>query len=235
MKTEAPHYMDHVQATQLSAVEKYLLGELPPPLRDEFEEHFFDCQECAADLRVTAAFIDAAKKELRAKPAIVPTPVSGMQPRSNPVWPNIAVWAALAACLLLIAYQNLVVLPRSRSELAELRAPEILPALSLVGGNSRGAAVPVVAVAPASPLLLQVDIPTQDRFTSYTCLLYSPAGSVFSQVRVSAQEAKDTVALRFPQIGEAGNYNLAIQGNGDPNHPGSVELARLSFVVKAIS
>jgi Putative zinc-finger len=37
--------MDHHQATQLTAVEKYLLDELPPELRDEFEEHYFDCQE----------------------------------------------------------------------------------------------------------------------------------------------------------------------------------------------
>ena len=54
--------MDHHQATQLTAVEKYLLDELTPELRDEFEEHFFDCQECATDLRATAGFIDAAKQ-----------------------------------------------------------------------------------------------------------------------------------------------------------------------------
>ncbi len=38
--------MDHNQVTQLMAVEKYLLGELTPTARDEFEEHVFDCQEC---------------------------------------------------------------------------------------------------------------------------------------------------------------------------------------------
>ena len=60
--------MDHNQATQLTAVEKYLLDELPPEVRDEFEEHFFDCQECATDLRATAGFIDAAKREFKVNP-----------------------------------------------------------------------------------------------------------------------------------------------------------------------
>jgi len=31
------------------ATEKYLLDELDLRLRDEFEEHLFDCQECAFD------------------------------------------------------------------------------------------------------------------------------------------------------------------------------------------
>jgi hypothetical protein len=43
--------MNHQEATELAAVEKYLLDELSPALRDAFEEHFFGCPECSADLR----------------------------------------------------------------------------------------------------------------------------------------------------------------------------------------
>ena len=74
--------MDHHQAIQLTAVEKYLLEELPPELRDEFEEHFFDCQECATDLRATAGFIDAAKREFKVNPVEKPAP----SPRTNRAW-----------------------------------------------------------------------------------------------------------------------------------------------------
>src|SRR6266404_2189817 len=38
--------MDHKEAVRLQAAEKYVLGEFPPNLRDEYEEHFFDCAEC---------------------------------------------------------------------------------------------------------------------------------------------------------------------------------------------
>ena len=53
--------MDHNEALQLQAAEKYVLGELPPPLRDEFEEHFFGCQECALDVKAAAGFVDNAR------------------------------------------------------------------------------------------------------------------------------------------------------------------------------
>jgi len=37
--------MDHNEAIQLQAAEKYVLGELRRPCAMKFEEHFFDCQE----------------------------------------------------------------------------------------------------------------------------------------------------------------------------------------------
>ena len=48
--------MDHNEALRLHAVEKYALGELPPSQRDEFEEHFLECQECALDVNAAAEF-----------------------------------------------------------------------------------------------------------------------------------------------------------------------------------
>jgi hypothetical protein len=35
--------MDHLEAKRIQAAEKYVLGELTPALRDEYEEHYFDC------------------------------------------------------------------------------------------------------------------------------------------------------------------------------------------------
>ncbi len=57
--------MDHNEALRLHAVEKYVLGELPPSLRDEFEEHFFECQECALDVNEAAEFVDNVRAVLR--------------------------------------------------------------------------------------------------------------------------------------------------------------------------
>ena len=49
--------MDHTDATRLMATDQYLLNELAPEVRDEFEEHLFGCSECALDLRSGAAFV----------------------------------------------------------------------------------------------------------------------------------------------------------------------------------
>ena len=43
--------MDHDEAVRQKATERYLLDELDPELKDQFEEHLFDCQDCALDVR----------------------------------------------------------------------------------------------------------------------------------------------------------------------------------------
>ena len=57
--------MDHNKAVRLLALERYVLGELPPPLRDEFEAHYFECEECAEDVRAAAEFVDNVRAVLR--------------------------------------------------------------------------------------------------------------------------------------------------------------------------
>ena len=47
--------MDHSEAVRLMATERYLLNEFTPAQKEEFEEHFFGCQECALDVRMGAA------------------------------------------------------------------------------------------------------------------------------------------------------------------------------------
>lgn len=225
--------MDHDDAVRLSLLEKYLLGELNPELRDEFEEHYFDCRECGEDLRAASAFLDAAKNELRAAPLPRPAPSPARKSWFAQLWTPSFVVPALAACLLVIAYQNLVIFPRFRNALAELRAPEILPTVSLVGGNSRGGSVPSITVTGAHAFLVLTDIPTQERFSSYACLLYSPSGSLVWRVQVSAEEAKDTVSIRVPAERAApGGYTLVVQGGSGsaPNESG-VELARYRFTL----
>lgn len=49
--------MSHDEAVETFAAEQYLLEELDSRLREEFEEHLFDCQECALDLRAGATFL----------------------------------------------------------------------------------------------------------------------------------------------------------------------------------
>ena len=222
--------MDHHQATQSTAVEKYLLDELTPEEREEFEQHFFDCQECAVDLRATDAFFTAVKQEF----TVHPVPQAGAGSSSKrplaAFWPSAVAWFALAASLLVIAYQNVMVLPHLENQIAELKTPQILPTLSLVGGNSRGGQVPTAQVRAGQPFLLQLDLPAEDRFSSYSCLLYSPSGSLSWRVEVSSQLAKDTISIRVPSVGQqSGEYTLAVQGN--PGAAGAVDLARYRFTL----
>jgi hypothetical protein len=225
--------MNHNEAVRLSLVEKYLLNELPPELRDEFEEHYFDCLECAADLRATSAFLDAAREELKT------FPVKKADPARKPwlawLWTPAFVVPALAACLAVIAFQNFVVYPRYKVQIAQLQAPEALPTISLAGGNSRGGATPSAVVKSGHPFLVQFDIPTQERFSSYTCLLYSPSGSLVWRMQVSAESAKDTLSVRVPSAsGTTGTYTLVVQGNTGMTSPqNGVDLAHYRFTLNS--
>ena len=168
--------------------------------------------------------------EFKVNPVKKAGPVGGSKSRLVSFWPTALVWSALAASLLVIAYQNVVVYPRFKTEIAELKTPEILPQVSLVGGNSRGGQIPGATVGSGKPFLLLLDIPAEDRFSSYTCLLYSPSGSLAWRVEVSPQQAKDTVSIRVPSAGQgAGEYTLTVQGNMAGS---AVDLAPLSLYLK---
>jgi len=56
--------MEHSEAIQLMAAEKYLLDELSADVRDEFEEHLFGCHECAMDMRTASVFLEQGKAAL---------------------------------------------------------------------------------------------------------------------------------------------------------------------------
>jgi hypothetical protein len=209
--------MEHSYAAEHHLVEQYLLNELSPEVRDEFEEHFFDCQRCAADLRMTDAFLLAARTELPriAVETIKDAPVRSRLPLRNLLqWRPAYAVLALAACLIVVVYQNSVTVPHLRSEVAKVEAPAILPSISLVGGNSRGGATPSATLNGAKSVLLQVDVPTQERFSNYVCSLYTPQHQLIWAVQVSAEQAKDTVSIRAPLKSSAGGtYLLEIKGN----------------------
>jgi len=57
--------MDHATALRLRAAERYRTHELTPAERDAFEEHFFECPECAAAVRLEQAFAANARAALR--------------------------------------------------------------------------------------------------------------------------------------------------------------------------
>lgn len=54
--------MDHEEAARMQATFRYLIGDLSEDETAAFEAHFFDCAECADDVKVGAAFAEAARE-----------------------------------------------------------------------------------------------------------------------------------------------------------------------------
>jgi len=61
--------MEHEDAIRLHSAERYVGGELSPGERDAFEEHFFDCPECAEEVRWGQIFAANARAIAREQPA----------------------------------------------------------------------------------------------------------------------------------------------------------------------
>ena len=220
--------MNHTEALQTFAAEKYLLNELSGPERDEFEEHYFECQECAMDVRAGATFIAQARTELRPTPQESPS----AKRRSFSTFFNLPLAGVLVAGMaVLVIYQNVVTLPRLRSEVAIANAPSVLSATSLIGGASRGTDMPSAVVSNGQPLFLNVDVPTYDRFSSYELFFYTPGGSRLNAIDVSPDQAKNTLLVRLPAHDvQNGIYTLAVEGTEASGKP-PVKLAQYRFRV----
>ena len=74
--------MDHEAVVRKKMTEKYLLNELGSEARDEFEEHYFDCPECAFDVRAGSVFVERAKS-LLTEASVVDPVVSPAPPSSH--------------------------------------------------------------------------------------------------------------------------------------------------------
>jgi hypothetical protein len=201
--------MDHNAVVREKMTEKYLLNELDPQLRDAFEEHFFDCPECALDVRAGTEFVAQSKAILAEPepiPARVPTPEPAPARREWFSWLRPAFAApALAVLLAVIGYQNLVTYPR-------LKQPHVL-AWTAVNVGTWGAGGPMITVPQGQAFLLFVRIPPDGAYTRYTADLYNPAGKLESSLAFPAISGQDEWPVEVPgATREPGTYTLTVRG-----------------------
>ncbi|HWR34850.1 MAG TPA: zf-HC2 domain-containing protein [Clostridia bacterium] len=227
--------MDHSEAIKMIAAEKYLLGELTASERDAFEDHYFSCEECAADVKSAAVFVDNVREVLRAELAPRKAEAAVDNKRSWFAWLRPAYAAPLLAILLVVVgYQNFVTIPRmNRGKSAA--APQALATFSLVTAGSRSGSGITIAVEKNTPFGLYFDIPSSSEFSSYSCEVQSESGKRLFSVGVPAQQARDSVQLLIPGATlESGQYYLVVLGNRNEqaaSTPGQ-EVARLPFAVR---
>jgi len=220
--------MDHDLAVKSQACEKYLLGELSPDLRDTYEEHYFSCAECATQLRMAAELVGAGQQIF----AQTPAPAVARPVHESGGWlrwfrPAIAI-PLLATLLLVVGYQNLVLIP----QLKESRAPRVLPMFSLISANTRGETVPAFTTQPNQPVGLYVDVPADAAYSTYEIALVDPWGKTTPVRSLSYDEAQKTQVVVVNPGKISGKYILVISGqtNSQLASP-PAELARIQFTI----
>jgi Putative zinc-finger len=225
--------MDHDAVVRRQMTERYLLNELDPSARDEFEEHFFDCPDCTSDVRACALFVEHSKVALARQSELIP----GSAPAPAPV-PTHAGWLAglrgmlrpafavpvMAGLLAVIGYQNLVTYPQMQQA---WNRPQVLP-WAQVNVGTYGSEGPVVTTRPGEGFLLFVRIPPEGGYGHYTADLYNPAGGLESSFTIPAVAGQDQWPVRIPGANrQAGTYTLAVRGITTAGE--SKEVGRASF------
>src|SRR6266852_4112714 len=104
--------MNHLQAVNTSAPERYLLEEMSELERHAFEDHYFSCADCAEDVRLGALMREGAKAGLMdaEKPVSL---AAAKAARAKTAWRASVVipWAAAATLALVSGYQSLMLAP----------------------------------------------------------------------------------------------------------------------------
>jgi hypothetical protein len=215
--------MNHNEAEEQMAVERYLLGELDANAREDFEEHMFSCPECALDARVATVFIDEAKAELgQVAPSQSEVKNAGKKEKGPGHWflwlrPAFAA-PVLAALVLVICYQNLVTFPGLRKSSGQ---PAVIPVAPL-SGATRGERHATVTVDPAHGIAVPVDIPLDPAigtFISYSFALYNPQGRLAWSGTIAAPAPSPTGDLQLSfvipgRLLKNGTYSVSIAGTG---------------------
>ncbi len=225
--------MDHSEAIRSMAAEKYILGDLTAEERDSFEQHFFECSECALDVRAGVAFREHSRGILsESETEQMPSRVAQQQKRGWLAWMRPAVAIPVMTMLVaVVLVQNLVVYPRVRTELAQSRVPQILPSASLINVNTRGADRSVVNARSGQAFLLFIDIPGEPGASAYQAELYSPNGAREWTLSISPELTNDTVTVRVPAgLKTPGLYTLVVRSMNSAN--ANTEVGRYPFELK---
>ena len=213
--------MDHKEAVRSMAAEKYLLNEFAPEQREEFEEHYFSCHECAQDIVAGAALLEQGRRVLvqdrQRQQTIIPASSSR---RDWFAWlrPAFAV-PVMALLLLVVGFQNLVQVPKLERSLTSMSTPELLPSTYLASGSARGGDEHAVTVKAGQAFLLLIDVAGPAN-AAYIAELYDPTGTKKWSLTLPESSPKESLSILMPGNLPSGEYSLVVRkaaatGRGD--------------------
>lgn len=208
--------MNHQEATTTGAAERYLLDEMSAEEREEFEEHYFSCAECAEDMRAASQLIEGVRSA-QAEPAskVVSLRPARQAPRFRlPSWSYAAVAAALAV---VVCYQSLIVIPGLRNR--QVSEPAQV-AVYLLRPETRGS-VRVIPRQPGQPVVLSLDVPMASA-GALEAVVQDEAGRRAAQIPVSLPNGESRASLLLPAGLAPAQYTIVLRSN-------STEVGRYQF------
>jgi Putative zinc-finger len=220
--------MQHQQALETKASERYLLGEMSEPERFDFEAHYFDCTECADDVRTGVALARGIKAVCAEDAALRPHPavVREVPRRGWFAWLSPAALVPSTAAIgfgCLAAWQAFVVMPSLRWA----EDPQALSPIALrAAARGEEQALTVRRDQPVSALSLDVNAAEPGAPLTYEVV--APGGTIRHKGATQAPLAGSPLVVLLPNsaIREPGSWVLLLRSQQ------GAELARYPFSVK---
>ena len=208
--------MTHQQALTALASERYLLGEMSEIERYAFEEHYFECEACAEDVRVGAVMREGVREGLLGGAVAPAAGGAERTPISKSSWRDTVLpWAVAASLAVVVGYQQFAPAPRDTMELQAL-APITLRSAS------RGAD-PVVRVAGNGPVTFAIDVNVAGSGAELSYALRNAAGQQVGSGRLPAPASGTPLLLLVPAstLSSAGRYVLSVRDAAGPESAAS--------------
>ncbi|HVW84514.1 MAG TPA: zf-HC2 domain-containing protein [Bryobacteraceae bacterium] len=219
--------MDHLEAHQTQAAERYLLGELTAVEAEEFERHYFECAHCAAAVESGELFAANARAYFRepdkaAVRAIAKEPKPSFWQALAAFWRKPFFSLPLAAALVCITiYQGAYVIPSLRRSV-DSAGP--LDEFQLTGA-SRGAGTVIRASSRSPFIALAVDLPPGLTYQRFLCVVSSGDRTIFQVSPVEAPADGQPLRIYAPVKNlTPGNLELTVFGLG----PGGQQADKIS-------
>jgi hypothetical protein len=228
----------HREIEEREIVEAYLQGKLPDNDAQAFEEHFFACDQCFAEVRAAGNFI-AGVRQIAQAGSPRDTGESGRLPEARRWQPAFGfAWAAAALLIVTTAWFAFFELPRGRRELARQRGvieeergrrQELERQLALVRpptaeGNlpfamleaSRAGQPNEVTLPPgATRLVLWIELGPGVRFSSYRLQIRDQAGATVETIDGLTKNVQGALTASVPGARlPADTYTVLVHGAG---------------------
>jgi len=212
--------MTHQQAIDGMASERYLLGEMSEVERFDFEAHYFDCAECAEDVRLGDIVREEAHRggaRVTERTNLVRGSFLGRRSAKSegglrPVMQALP-WAAAAGLALMVSYQSLVTVPALKDSVA----PEPLAPVML-RPPTRGT-VPVVSIGSTQHFVtVAVDVvsPPQSGALRYE-LVHDGRNVLSGDAPIPAAGAPLMLLLPAAELEHHARYSLIVRGTDSAN------------------
>src|SRR5487761_2180711 len=212
--------MDHSEAEQMKAVERYVLGDLTVSEVEEFERHFFDCPQCAEELKALTIFQESARAVFL-EPEPAPIPVRSIEPKSPTSW-----WRGLSPLSYAVALGALLVGIFAGDLVFPGREGAAVISAYPLYGQARGEETVVSPAAGSKYYELYLDRTWDREFPRYRAVLRDASGAEKFSLPVKAAAPGEAIHVLIPSHQLAsGKYTLVVLGGGDQE----AELARFPF------